>query len=290
MLPQVKDIHLSDFYRIRDYRCNCDRCHTSAVEFSTAFTICFLRSGFFEYQIFRNNLETHVGRVLISKPFYEHKARHIEKQPDVCTVFSFSHDFYVRLKDHFKTASAWFFESPDIHATVIASNTQIELIHKLILDQTFHRRSESILMDDLVLQMIESIMDIIGSKPVIKSVPANLRKHHLSTVEKARNYILQNFQHNIGLQEVADHCCVSMFHFSRIFKTIMNVSPYQYLHQVRLNHAQILLRNTSKSVTEISEYTGFSNLEYFLTAFKSKYKMSPSAFRTHSQTVEIPLL
>jgi hypothetical protein len=77
----------------------------------------------------------------------------------------------------------------------------------------------------------------------------------------------------------ASNIFVSSFHFSRIFKTFTSYSPYQYLLNTRLKNAEIMLKTTGLSITEISFTNGFNNLENFSAAFRKKFRCSPQAFR-----------
>ncbi|HEX7764059.1 MAG TPA: helix-turn-helix transcriptional regulator, partial [Cellvibrio sp.] len=99
------------------------------------------------------------------------------------------------------------------------------------------------------------------------------------TVEKATNYLLSRFDQNISLQELADHCCVSVFHFSRIFKTIMQQSPYKYLSSIRLAHAKMLLETTHLPITQIAFQCGFNSLEQFSNTYRQFFNTSPAHYR-----------
>src|SRR5262245_49134649 len=87
LTADIHILHRSEFYHVNDFKCHCDRCSVSQPEYNKSMFISFVRKGFFEFQTFRRNDEMHVGRMLISKPGYEHTTRHIESQPDLTTSF-----------------------------------------------------------------------------------------------------------------------------------------------------------------------------------------------------------
>ena len=122
-------------------------------------------------------------------------------------------------------------------------------------------------------------MTLLGSADTPGNIPDKLKQHHLGTVEKARDHILLHFKENISLQQLAAHCLVSPFHFSRIFKSMTKVSPHQYLTAVRLTHAKVLLDETNSPVSDLAYECGFNSPEHFVTAFKQFYKMRPSELR-----------
>jgi AraC-like DNA-binding protein len=272
----VHIIHSSGFYQIRDYKCNCLECHKSKVEYSNTFNLCFVRSGYFEFEIFRDNLEVHVGRVLITKPASEHIARHIDDQPDVCTVLDFKQDFYQSLREHYRYDVPWFFENNDIQSLLLKCTPEIDYLHNAILNT----KGPQLQADDIVLRIVDRVMLMLGNAGELSPVPASLKKFHLSTIEKAKNYMLANFDQDIGLEQLAEHCCVSMFHFSRIFKAVMKISPHQYLSEIRLNHARILLENTRYPITQIAMQCGYNSVEHFATAYKQRFEMKPSDVRS----------
>jgi len=277
--PDVHILHSSGFYQVRDYKCNCVECHTSKPEYVNTFNLCFVRSGYFEFEVFRDNLEVHVGRVLITKPGSEHVARHIEDHPDVCSVFDFRNDFYNSLSEHYRYELPWFFGNNEIHSMLLKCGPELDYLHDRILKLTTPGNAQQLQIDDLVLRLIDLVMKSLGNVSDVEPIDANLKKFHLTTIEKAKNYMLANFDKNIGLQQLAEHCCVSLFHFSRIFKSVMKLTPHRYLAEIRLNHARVLLENTKSPVTQIALQCGYNSVEHFATAFKKRFETTPSEIR-----------
>ncbi|HEV8282760.1 MAG TPA: helix-turn-helix transcriptional regulator [Chitinophagaceae bacterium] len=278
MLADIHTLYRSDFYRITDYKCHCDICSVSNPEYNESLCVSFIRKGFFGYQTFRRKDEVHAGRVLISKPGYEHIATHIDGQPDIVTVFEFKADFLREMQEQYKQA-AWFLKNNDIHSLLLQSNPELDYFHNLIWKKAEKKNAGNLQIDEMVMDLIEKLMNVLtDSKPVL-FVPDSLKQFHLGTVENARAYIFENFSQNISLQQLAKHCLVSPFHFSRIFKAIMNISPHQYLTEVRLNHAKLLLTTTDQSITHIAFACGFNSPEHFATAYRLRFKINPSAYR-----------
>jgi AraC-like DNA-binding protein len=221
----------------------------------------------------------HVGRVLVTKPGSEHIARHIDEQPDVCSVFDFSQEFYESLKEHYRYDIPWFFENNDIHSLLLKCGPELDYLHDAVIKLTKPGNAQQLQIDDLVLRLVDRVMNTLGNNNNVEPVPSNLKRFHLTTIEKAKNFMLANFDRNISLQQLADHCCVSLFHFSRIFKAVMKITPHQYLSEVRLNHARVLLENTKYPVTQIALQCGYNSVEHFATAYKQRFETRPSEIR-----------
>lgn len=277
MQAEIHILHQSDFYQLKDFRCSCTECSVSKLEHLPFFSICFVRSGFYEQRVFKKSQEMHVGRLIVSKPNIEYIVKHIDDHPDLCTSFNFTDDFYEKVKDHYREETQWFFSNPDLHSLLVTSGAEIEFLHQLILKQV--KNNATLEIDDLVLQLVETVMHTLGNKPVVPALTETLKKYHLTTAEKARDFLFMNFSKNVTLQQLADHCCVSLFHFSRIFKSVMNQSPHQYLTELRLNHGKLMLQNTTQSITEIAFQSGFNSLEHFTTSFRNRFNLSPTVIR-----------
>jgi AraC family transcriptional regulator len=279
MLAEIHILHQSDFYTISDFKCHCDVCSVSNPEYNESLCLSFIRKGFFGYQTFRRKDEVHAGRVLISKPGYEHIASHIDGQPDITSVFEFTVDFFKKIQDQYKVA-AWFLKNNDIHALLLQSNPELDYLHNRIWKKVVKEDASNLQIDEMVIELLEKAIDILTNSKTVPLISDSLKQFHLGTVENAKAYIFENFSQNISLQQLAKHCLVSPFHFSRIFKAIMNISPHQYLTEVRLNHARVLLSATEQSVTDIAFACGFNSVEHFATAYRYRYHTSPSKFRT----------
>jgi len=279
MLADVHILHESDVYRILDFRCHCNICSLTDVEYNDTLCISFVRKGFFEYRTFRRNDEVHIGRILITKPGIEHVTRHIDNQPDISTVFEFKKSFFERLKSEYDAHASWFLQNKDMHAILLACPIDADYLHFQVMDAIQRKRVDRLYIDDMVMQMVNSILLLLGNATDLPVVPDRVKRNHLHTIEKAKEYMLNNLVQDISLNELAEYCYVSPFHFSRLFKSILNVSPHQYLLSARLNHARILLSSTDKSVNDIGFESGFNSLEHFVTAYKQQYQLTPSQQR-----------
>jgi AraC-like DNA-binding protein len=278
MVADVHILHQSDFYKVTDYKCHCDVCSVSDTEYNETLCLSFIRKGFFGYHTFRRKDEVHAGRILISKPGYEHIASHIDGQPDITTVFEFTSGFFLQIRDQYKQA-AWFLKNNDIHSLLLQSSPRLDYLHNMILRHIERKDAADLQIDEMVLDLLEQLISILTHSQPVSVIADSLKQFHLTTVENARAYIFENFANTISLQQLARHCHVSPFHFSRIFKAIMNISPHQYLTEVRLNHAKVLLSTTDKSISDIAFACGFNNAEHFSTAYRYRFHTTPSNSR-----------
>jgi AraC-like DNA-binding protein len=278
MNADIHTLYESDFYQVLDFQCRCTDCATSKPEYSDSFSISFVRKGNFLFNVFRRSLDSYNGCILITKPGYEHTVTHAHAVPDECTIFAFRNDFYREIQQHY--AHTKFFASNDLHSTLLRTNMETEFLHFTIMQLVMQRGGSKLQIDQLVMQLTGKVLGTITDYTPDARIHARLKKQHLTTIERAKEYITGNFTQDISLMEIASYCYVSPFHFSRIFKTFTAVSPHQYLLSIRLQHAAMLLQNTSMTVGDVAFSSGFNSIEYFTAAFRQQYKCPPAKFRT----------
>lgn len=95
------------------------------------------------------------------------------------------------------------------------------------------------------------------------------------SMRRAISYIRMNYQSDINIAEVAEYAGVGGRYLRKLFATHLNISPLDYLNQVRVNKAIELLRNTEMSIKEICFNCGFKSPQYFSRKFKQEIGMSP---------------
>ena len=82
------------------------------------------------------------------------------------------------------------------------------------------------------------------------------------------------------VDEYAQLCHMSKYHFIREFKKLTGQSPIQYRNSLCMSRAAELLENTNLSVYEIAASLGIDNPLYFSKKFKDFYGISPSSYRS----------
>lgn len=120
--------------------------------------------------------------------------------------------------------------------------------------------------------------------PVYKQLQ-NLSGHKLSTRKEllrkiylGKSIIEEFYKTDIEMSVVASECCMSEYHYFRVFKKVMGISPYQYLLNLRLTNARNKLRDGGANISQIADELGFSDLASFSKAFKKQFGVAPSQY------------
>ena len=94
------------------------------------------------------------------------------------------------------------------------------------------------------------------------------------------NYIDQNFTQEVSMTEMAAMINHSRTQFNHRFRTILRMSPTEYLLSRRIQHARRLLTQTTKNIAEIGATIGFYDQSHFTKRFRRVTGMTPFAYRT----------
>ncbi len=98
-------------------------------------------------------------------------------------------------------------------------------------------------------------------------------------VDQAVDYIQHNFKSNIKITELASYIGIDRSYLTSIFKTVMKLSPQEYLMQYRAEQAKNLLKNSNMKISEIAEAVGYYDQLTFSKMFKKLVGISPSEYR-----------
>src|SRR5690606_28319043 len=101
----------------------------------------------------------------------------------------------------------------------------------------------------------------------------------IKRMNKVLDYIRSHFTEDITLKTMAELAKMTPSSFSRYFKQKTGQTPMQLLYDLRINHACLLLRDTTYSLKEICYQTGFNNQVSFHKAFKKIKGTTPRTFR-----------
>ncbi|MGG1532330.1 AraC family transcriptional regulator [Brevibacillus agri] len=104
-------------------------------------------------------------------------------------------------------------------------------------------------------------------------------------VFQAKQFIHTHYSKPITLETMAQKLTYSIPYLSRLFKQQTGHSPIDYLISVRLDRAKALLAQTDASLQEVAEVVGYSDLSYFIRAFKKHTGVTPGQFKEQAASV-----
>lgn len=98
-------------------------------------------------------------------------------------------------------------------------------------------------------------------------------------IRQVISYIENNYSKDIKLKDLASISNLSERYFCSFFKLHTEMTPFEYINRVRINAAEIMLKESEESITEIALDCGFENVGYFIRRFKEKNGVTPREWR-----------
>ena len=110
--------------------------------------------------------------------------------------------------------------------------------------------------------------------------PLISKKYHQDKmVRNVQEWMELNFHTQVQIADIGRQFAVSNRTLIRRFKEAIQMTPSQYLQEVRINSAIKLLVQTNKTVDEITHLVGYADTSSFIKLFKDKVQYSPTRYR-----------
>jgi AraC-like DNA-binding protein len=113
----------------------------------------------------------------------------------------------------------------------------------------------------------------------------NLQMQDNDKINTIFNYVKDNFQEQITLEQVADLVSMTVPSLCRYFKKITKKTFTKFVNEYRLVHASKLLAEKPISITEVCFESGFNNFSYFNKTFQEFTGKSASQYRKEHRSV-----
>jgi two-component system response regulator YesN len=159
---------------------------------------------------------------------------------------------------------------------------------EVFINRTFFKKTE----DNKILKPIEPVSGDLADQvkffkielknkliKTIKNIIMNSNSNLEELINEAKVYISNNYMDDITLESVANEMCISSYYFSKLFKKEANINFIDYLTDIRMKNAKYKIRNTNKSIKQISKEVGYNDPNYFSRVFKKQTGYSPSKYK-----------
>jgi AraC-like DNA-binding protein len=187
-----------------------------------------------------------------------------------------------------KTFGADFFTIPDLEQTTSFfnnPNTGYKVSDKNLAARQImealpfaDKFSRFILFLELLKSISESEIAMLTGFVHPKALNANEGKR----LQEVLDYVMHNFEKDIKLITVANLAFMTPNAFCRFFKQRTNKTFFQFLIELRIEHAcQLLVSNKDLSILEIAEKSGFGSISNFNRKFKHIKKETPTGYMRH---------
>jgi AraC-like DNA-binding protein len=244
--PVVRELHAGAGLRVLDYLCSSQG--TTMAEHEQVSLIA-LRRGSFCYADHGYTRLLEPGALVLGCPGDAYRCSHDYGHGDHCTIFQF-------------TANAWEAMGGRARPAVFAQAPRLE----------------ALLQGDLT----EAGYELAALTTGLAEVPPSLRRGDRDRAHVAAALIETDYALDLTLEGLAAAVDTSPFHFLRLFKRELGLTPHQYLIKTRLRRAVHLLAE-GRSSTEVALAVGFGDLSNFTRTFHRQVGLPPGKIARFSK-------
>lgn len=160
---------------------------------------------------------------------------------------------------------------------------RVEYLMHSMLDE--YTRGEILYEDYLHLQILELLVTFARDYAQFPAHEASEKVYdkYRSMVETAIKYIDGHYDEPLTLNGICRISMVSKTYFCYLFKLLTHQTFVEYLMNLRINKAMELLRQTDRSVIDISQAVGFRDSTHFSRTFKRLKGVSPREYRSSNR-------
>lgn len=130
-------------------------------------------------------------------------------------------------------------------------------------------------------EMLRVFALIMEDQSERKNCETSCRPRYSAFVREAMDYMRANFKQRIRIGELAARIGVNRSHLATSFRKEANLSPQEFLLNIRMDKAVSLLQETSFSIKKIAEMVGYEDVFAFSKIFKKHIGIAPRHFRNH---------
>ncbi len=229
----------------------------------------FVAEGRGTYELKQETFTLRPGSVFSYGPDVPHRIRTDGNRPMLKYFLDFGGSDSGRLMRKYQLEHGQCLQITDLHEVIELFEL---LIRNASSDAKHSLRICSLLVETLVCKIAE------------KSIPGGrVDSRALTTFQRARTHILDNFLELKSISEVAKATHVNAAYLTRLFQRFNHTTPYQFLMRLKMSRAAALLLIPGKLVKEVANEMDFTDPFHFSRSFKSIYGVSPEQFKQRGQ-------
>jgi AraC family transcriptional regulator len=276
--PDIRAIAAGNGWAIREYTCHAGPQHRPFEETHSSVTICVVVAGSFTYQGEAGRALLHPGAMLLGNHGRCFQCGHDHGTGDRCIVFDYAPEFFAEVAASRAGSAAYRFAA----AMLPAAN---DLIPAVARSEAIVKSAPALRREEAAIAIAERV---IGTLSGYAPAPAGVSPRDERRIAVVLHHIERNAGEPLDLEALAGIAGRSKYHFLRLFRRIVGMTPYQYVLSIRLRRAALDLTAREEGVAAIAYEAGFGDLSTFNTRFRALLGTTPLAWRRQARTGQLP--
>lgn len=268
------------------------RAHRVQTQNATDLTLKFVFSGNELYRVGRRELSVYPDSFLILNKGTQYTSKIDSDTPVGSFSLSFDQQFLSDFNRTHTLNNKVLLDEPatgnefgaDLNETIYPFTGDLRFNIRHLKNNLDSGLQDEMLINEYMHHCLINYYKIYNSEVFIKADKLNFSSRStkieiMKRLNLAKDHMHTNYNKNISLEELAKHACLSVNHLLRTFKQAFDQSPHQFLIQLRLQRAKMLLKTTKYSINEVVCMVGFECPSSFIRLFKGRYNITPMKFR-----------
>lgn len=256
-------------WRVNDTVCTSGPDDRRFEEQHKAVSIAVVTQGTFQYRSRQGSATLVPGSVLLGNAGACFECGHEHGRGDRCLAFHVTPDFLEANAARSAGAKQISFSAPSLPPLP-------QLMPVLAAAEAARDQHDTGALEEIALRLTGVVMNLLTQRRMPARGPS-LRDERRITAAVRR--IEAQTDEPVSLAERARDAAMSPYHFLRVFRQVVGMTPHQFILRTRLHRAAVRLRRTDDAISAIAYDAGFNDLSTFNRRFRRLMGANPSAYR-----------
>lgn len=173
--------------------------------------------------------------------------------------------------------------NPHIQLVIVSAYQDFAFARSAIQQNVFDYLPKPTSYSDLdtLFTTLEIHLNEMNTLSISAPTAPDVVHHYTPLIDTIKQYINENYHKDISLEDVAKHVSLNTSYLSRYFKQHTHSKFIDYLSEVRVEKAKLILQDNTIRVYEVCDKVGYKNIQHFYKVFKQFTGFTPTEFRKH---------
>ena len=177
-----------------------------------------------------------------------------------------------------------FYTSP---AYSVRRNARLQQVVMALNNNTFGGVTRSLYMEAKAMELLALQLDDVVQQSKQLNTSSLISKCDYDKLMAMYEYINLHYLEPLSLSSLARQFLLNEFKLKQGFKQLFKQSAFNYIHTLRMEKAQELLRSGDRLVNEVSDMVGYSSVQNFSNAFYKMYRYRPNTIKPEAHKIAV---
>lgn len=259
-----------DAWKVTDFVCRAGPEDRKFEEEHDTFSIAAVISGTFVYRGSAGTHLLHPGSLLLGNHGTCYECGHDHSRGDRCLAFQVTPELFGEIAASAGGGAGFSFPTGMVPAGGALGSSLVA---------TLAACDDPLRAEELALALVETVVAHLSEEtPSVHQVSSRDARR----ISAALRHLEMNYADPVELDALARAAGMSKYHFIRTFRSVVGMTPYQFVLETRLREVALRLVRSAVPVSAAALEAGFGDLSTFNARFRARFGVNPTAFRaTH---------